>query len=33
MENQRQHLKEAQSNELLKLLRKYEELFYGTLGN
>ena len=31
--NQRQHLKEAQSNELLKLLQKPEELFYGTLGN
>ena len=32
MENQCQHLKMTQSNELLKLLQKFEELFDGTLG-
>ena len=32
MENQCQHLTMTQRNELLKLLQKFEELFYGTLG-
>ena len=31
MENQCQHLTEAQRNELLKLLQKIEELFDGAL--
>ena len=32
MENQFQHLTEAQRNELLKLLQKFEDLFDGTFG-
>ena len=32
MKNQRQNLTEMQCNELLKLLKKIEEFFYGTLG-
>ena len=32
MENQCQHLTMPQRNELLKLLQKFEEFFYGTLG-
>ena len=32
MENQYQHSKMTQRNELIKLLQKSEELFYGTLG-
>ena len=32
MENQCQHLKMTQSNELLQLLQKFEELLDGTLG-
>ena len=32
MENQCQHLTVTQRNELLKLLQKFEEFFYGTLG-
>ena len=32
METQCQHLTMTQCNELLKLLQKVEELFYGTLG-
>ena len=31
MENQCQHLTMTQRNELLKLLQKFEEFFYGTL--
>ena len=31
METQCQHLKMAQRHELLKLLQKFEELFYTTL--
>ena len=31
MENQCQHLTMTQRNELLKLLQKFEELFYGTI--
>ena len=32
MENQCQHLTMTQRNELLRLLQKFKELFYGTLG-
>ena len=32
MENQYQRLAMTQHNELLKLLQKLEELFYGILG-
>ena len=32
MENQCQHLKEAQCNEFIKLLKQFEELFDITLG-
>ena len=32
METQCQHLTITQRNELMKLLQKSEELFYGTLG-
>ena len=32
MKNQWQHLTETQRNELLKLLQRSEELFYGTFG-
>ena len=32
MENQCQHLTMTQRNDLLKLLKKFEELFNGTLG-
>ena len=31
METQCQHLTMTQRNDLLKLLRKFEEFFYGTL--
>ena len=33
METQFQHLTVTQRNELLKLLHRFEESFYGTLGN
>ena len=32
MENKCAHLTTTQRNELLKLLKKFEELFHGTLG-
>ena len=32
MENQCQHLTMTQRNKLIKLLRKFEDFFYGTLG-
>ena len=33
MKNQYQNLTEKQRNEFLELLKKFEELFDGTLGN